>query len=388
MKTSSLLPALALFFAGVLTVSAQENSEVSQPPSGPPGHNQRAEVSQWIGLVKVTIGYHSPSLRGPRGEDRTGHIWGEVVHYGFVDEGFGPTKAAPWRAGADESTRVTFSHDVKIEGHDLKAGTYALFLDVEKDRPWTWIFSRHLGWGSYQYDPKDEVLRVPATPLPAARTEDLTYGFDDRTGDSAVAYLQWEEKRVPFKIDVPNANELYVAQMRQDLQGWAGFNYQNWQQAAAFCVNNKINLEEALEWADKAITWTFRGATPGHRDFSTLQTKASVLEALGRQPEADTVMAEALKLQDTDMFTLFGYFNGLLRAGKMDKALEVAKLNQQHHTDELFWTHFALARVYTAVGDKPHAIAEWELALKSVPPSRKNAIPQFEATLKKLKEGS
>jgi Protein of unknown function (DUF2911) len=35
---------------------------------------------------------------------------------------------------------------VKVEGKDLKAGTYALFLDVETG-PWNWIFSNHLGWG-------------------------------------------------------------------------------------------------------------------------------------------------------------------------------------------------------------------------------------------------
>jgi hypothetical protein len=74
-----------------------------------------------------------------------------------------------------------------------------------------------------------------------------------------VAYLQWEKKRVPFKIEVPNVNALYVAKMRQDLQSWAGFNYQDWQTAAQFCADNKIHLEEALIWADKAIN----GPVPG-----------------------------------------------------------------------------------------------------------------------------
>jgi hypothetical protein len=43
-----------------------------------------------------------------------GKIWGEVVHYGFIDQGFGTSKAAPWRAGANENTTISFSHDVKI----------------------------------------------------------------------------------------------------------------------------------------------------------------------------------------------------------------------------------------------------------------------------------
>ena len=207
-------------------VRAQELSELSQPPNGA---NQKAEVSQWIGLVKVTITYHSPNVHGGGGADRAGHIWGELVKYGFFDDGFGPSKAAPWRAGANETTTISVSHDVKIGGQDLRAGTYGLFLALDPEGPWTWIFSKQTGWGAYQYDPANDVLRVPAPPQTAPYTEFLTYGFDERRVDSAVAFLQWETKRIGFKVDVPNANELYVAQMRRDLLAWPGFNYQNWQ---------------------------------------------------------------------------------------------------------------------------------------------------------------
>ena len=82
-------------------------------------------------------------MHGPQGEDRKGHIWGELVHYGFIDQADGLSKVAPWRAGANENTTITFSHDVKIDGKTLKAGTYGLFLDVEKDGPWQWIFSNN-----------------------------------------------------------------------------------------------------------------------------------------------------------------------------------------------------------------------------------------------------
>src|SRR5690348_17632192 len=111
-----------------LLAHGQVLSELSMPPNG---DNQRAEISQWIGLVKISIEYHSPNVHGGGGADRSGHIWGELVGYGFFDEGFGPSHATPWRAGANESTTISVSHDVKVEGKELKAGTYALFLDVE-----------------------------------------------------------------------------------------------------------------------------------------------------------------------------------------------------------------------------------------------------------------
>ena len=380
---SALAAFMLLMFS--MTVAAQETSQLSTPPNG---DNEHAEVSQWIGPVKVSIDYHSPKVHNPANTDRTGHIWGEVVHYGFVDEGFGPTKGAPWRAGANESTSITFSSDVKVEGKTLKAGSYALFLDAEKDGPWQWIFSNHLGWGSFQYDPKDDVLRVPVTPQDAPFTEFLTYGFDERRPDSAVAYLQWEKKRIPFKIEVPNVNELYVAKMRQDLQSWAGFNFQDWQTAAQFCADNKINLVEALTWADKAINGPFRGATIGHEDFSTLATKAAVLGALGREPEADSVMQKALQLPGTDAYSVYAYGMGLLRHDKKDKAMNVFVFNQQQHPQDKFWTSLGLARGYTALGDKKNAISNWEIVLRNVPANLSNRTATYEAALNKLKEAS
>src|ERR1051326_5335403 len=112
---------LLVLFACAGVASAQVNSELSMPPNG---DNQRAEVSQWIGPVQISIAYHSPNVHGVNGVDRTGHIWGELVRYGFFDEGFGPSHATPWRVGANESTPITLSHDAKVCGQDIKAGTY------------------------------------------------------------------------------------------------------------------------------------------------------------------------------------------------------------------------------------------------------------------------
>ena len=343
MKKVATLLCLILCLAG-LNARAQELSEISTPPDG---DNEKAEVSQWIGPVKVTIAYHSPRVHF-KGAERTGHIWGELVQYGFFDDGFGPSKAMPWRAGANENTTIAFSHDVKVEGKDLKAGTYALFLDVEKDKPWNWIFSNNsTGWGSYQYDPKNDALRVAATPKDASFTEFLTYGFDDRLPSSAVAFLQWENKRVPFKIEVPNVNDIYVAKIRNDLQGWPGFNYLNWQNAAQFCADNKINLEEALVWADKAINVPFRGAALGREDFSTLQTKAAVLTAMGRDAEATATMDKAMRIPGTPPVSIHRYAMSLLRNGKKEKAMEIFQFNFKQHPDEKFYTYVGLARGYT-----------------------------------------
>jgi Protein of unknown function (DUF2911) len=387
MRANQVSRALAVtLLAAVMHPAAavgQELSELSMPPNG---LNQKAEVSQWIGPVKITISYHSPNVHGGAGGgDRTDHIWGELLKFGFFDEGFGPSHATPWRAGANESTTITVSHDVKVGGKDLHAGTYALFLELEQTGPWSWIFSNQIGWGAYQYDPQFDALRVPVNPETAPYTEFLNYGFDHRRPASAIAFLQWEKKRVAFTIDVPNVNQIYVDQMRKELLAWPGFDYRNWQNAAQFCADNKINLEEALVWADRAISEPFRNAAQGREDFFTLRTKASVLRAMDRNGDAEAVMDKAAALPGSPVTGIHQYGLALLAAGKKEKAFELFKMNRRVHPDDTFVTYVGLARGYTAVGDKKNAIANWEIALRNIPENQKRNLPVYEQALRALK---
>lgn len=368
---------LAVLFLFASIVASGQG--LTLPPSG---GNQKASVTQWIGPVSVTIDYSSPDVHGANGEDRKGHIWGELVHYGFVDQGFGPSKAAPWRAGANENTTITFSHDVKIGGKDLKAGTYGLFLAVGKDQPSQWIFSNNAkSWGSYFYREQEDALRAETTLQDASYSEYLTYGFNDRTETSATAYLHWENKMVPLKIEVPNANDIYLAQIRNELRNSPGFNYQNWVQAAQFCVQRKINLEEALTWAENAISLPYIG----QENFQTLQTKAMVLSALNREADADATMKLAINHPTANMQAIHQYGRTLLAAGKNEKAMEVFKLNRSRNPQDKFTTYVGLARGYTAVGDKKNAIKNWETALKNLPEDQKPNQKFYEDELKKLK---
>lgn len=375
-----ILSALLLLSASCLAVA----QTITQPPSG---DNQKSSVTQWIGPVSVTINYSSPDVHAANGEDRKGHIWGELVHYGFIDQGFGSSKAAPWRAGANENTTITFSHPVKIGGKEVKAGIYGLFLDVEKTGAWNWILSNNSSdWGSYFYNAKDDAVRAATSPVDAVYTEWLTYGFEDRLPGSTVAYLQWENKKVPLKIEVPNINQLYVDIIRKELYATAlpasGIQ-ESWVSAANFCVRNKINLEEALKWADTAITDQFFG----QKNFTTLSTKANVLLALGRNEEANKVMDEAIEQPTASVQAIHQYGRQLLAAGNNAKALQIFQYNSKKHPEEKFTTYVGLARGYAAAGDKKNAIKNWEVAIKNIPDDQKQNAALYEAEVKKLKEG-
>ena len=71
-----------------------------------PRGSQQATVSQTVGVSTIDISYARPSVNGRE-------IWGKLVPYGLNNLGFGTSKAAPWRAGANENTVITFSHDMK-----------------------------------------------------------------------------------------------------------------------------------------------------------------------------------------------------------------------------------------------------------------------------------
>src|SRR5262245_6100662 len=96
LRTIAFTPAVVL--AASLTCFAQQT--ITLPPDG---DNQQAEVIQQIGLVRVSVQYHSPDVHGPNGEDRRGKIWGGLVPWGIHDLGFNNLKG-PWRAGANENT--------------------------------------------------------------------------------------------------------------------------------------------------------------------------------------------------------------------------------------------------------------------------------------------
>lgn len=364
----------------LLLAAATFAQSITLPPSG---DNQKSSVTQWIGPVAVTITYNSPDVHGPQGEDRTGHIWGELVPYGFTDPGYGSSRSAPWRAGANENSTIRFSHDVVIDGKPVKAGVYGIFIDVQESGPWTWILSMDAdNWGHYHYDPANDVIRVQSPSKEAPFTEWLTYGFDDRRPTSAVAYLQWEKKRVDLKIEAQNVNEIYVDKIRADLQGHRmGFNNQSWIDAALFCAQNKINLEEALVWAEYAI----RGRYIGVEDFSSLQAKAMVLQAMGKEKESDDIMLSAVNHPSANMQLIHQYGRALLQSGKKEKAMEVFHLNRKKNPNDKFTTYVGLARGYTALGDKKNALKNWEIALKNLPDDQKPNKAFYESEMAKLK---
>jgi hypothetical protein len=356
--------------AALLVSSSLFAQGLTTPPNG---GNKKALVGERIGLTDVTITYDRPGVKG-----REGHIWGELIHTGFADQGFGSSKSAPWRAGANENTTISFSTDVKVEGKELPAGKYGLFVAYDPNES-TIIFSKNnSSWGSFFYDDKEDALRVKVKPQALDKpVEWLKYEFTNETNNSATVALQWEKTSIPFKVEVDLVNT-QLASFRKELRTDKGFNWQSWNQAAQWCLQNNVNLDQALQWADSASGPIFGG----NNNFQPLATKAQILDKLGRGDEAAAIMKTALPL--ANMNQLHQYGRQLIAQKKNKEALEIFKMNATKNPNQ-FTTTMGLVRGYSANGDYKTALKYAQQALPMAPdqPNKTN----LEAMIKKLQDG-
>ncbi|MEP7254939.1 MAG: DUF2911 domain-containing protein [Ferruginibacter sp.] len=338
------------------------------------GGNKKTTVSERIGITDVTLHYDRPAVKG-----REGKIWGQLVPYGFTDQGFGTSKAAPWRAGANENTTISFSSDVMIEGKTLPAGTYGLFIAMEEGGSATFIFSNNsTSWGSFFYEPKEDALRVTVKTVALTESvERMKFEFMDEKENSATVALIWEKLKIPFTIEVDYI-KTQLQSFRNELRNAKGFRWEAWLEAVNFCVQRNTNLDEALQWSDYAIAGPFIG----QKNFRTLNAKASVLNKMGRGAEADALLKEAMPL--ATMQELHNYARQLLREKKPAQALEAFKLNAQKNPN-VFTTNMGLMRGYSGNGDFKNALKYAKAAQpQATDKVNKDAIEGF---IKMLEEG-
>lgn len=306
----------------LLLVNLSLLSQITRPAAG---GNKKAAVSEWIGITEVSIEYNRPAVKG-----REGKIWGDLVHYRFKDLNYGTSKAAPWRAGANENTTVEFSTEVSIEGKPLPAGKYGFFIALGEEKA-TLVFSKfNTAWGSFYYDPKDDALRVEVPILKLTENvERLKYEFTQQTETSAVVELQWEKIRIPFKISV-DLQKLQIESFRREFNSGNFYQYwQNMHSAANYCLINNINLEEGLSWADRSINTYF-----GETNFLTLSTYAGLMEKFDRVQEADSLMQKAVPLATPLQLLLYG--SNLNKMKQHKKAFDFFKMNYDKNPKENF----------------------------------------------------
>jgi hypothetical protein len=303
-----------------------------------PDVSQAAEVKQRIALTDITVKYHRPLVNGRK-------IWGGLVPYGKV-----------WRAGANENTTIEFSDPVSIEGKPLPKGIYGLHMIPNPDS-WTVIFSKtDTGWGSYSYDQKEDALRVDVKPRPLAENKEaLEFDFEDLKPTSTAVTLKWEKLGVPFSVSVNDADQT-LQNIRAQLKGRGQFTWQSLDEGAQFCLTRKINLDEALRWADASIQ--------NEERFENLSTKADILKALNRPDEAKAAWNHALEIAKGPQ--LYSYGRQLQNQKKGSEAMEIFKEVAKRFPQGVYG-YLAQARIKSSAGDFASAANDARQAQAAAP---------------------
>ena len=201
----------SLFLALSLSLAATGAALAQSKPASPRGtaatqvggsySGDRYTGGKWI------EGEYSRPIK--RGRDP---LFGSGVDYGkkFLDG------EKVWRLGANQTTLLKTEVPLQMGGKRLEPGTYSLFADL-KESGWTLVVSKQpyqekydpndksgATWGSYGYDAKHDVARVPMKMSKSPHSIDqLTIGFVDVTDKGGALAIAWDKTVATADFTLP-----------------------------------------------------------------------------------------------------------------------------------------------------------------------------------------
>jgi hypothetical protein len=250
-----------------------------------------AKVTQTVGYTDLTVTYSRPGVKGRP-------VWGDLVPYD-----------KEWRTGANNATTFATTDTITFGGKTLAPGKYGLATVPGKDM-WTVIINSQSDvWGTV-YDPTKDILRVQVKPQPAPYREWMWIGFDDLSPvnesmvcDQADLVIHWENLRVavPIKVEVTGKA---LASCRSSVAEAKADDWKTPMNAARYCLQNEVALDEGKAWLDKSIgiskayanltllaRWQMRD---GKKNDAIATVKQAIAAGQASKDKVDTSEAEKL----------------------------------------------------------------------------------------------
>jgi hypothetical protein len=300
----------------VLCFAVSAFAQIDTPRPSP-----KASVTQRIGVTDVTITYSRPGVKGRK-------IWGDPLPEqastkgeATLDDQNARPKGAPivpwghmWRTGANEATQFVVTDDVLINGQKLPAGSYSLHTIPTKDE-WTIVFNGTANqWGSFDYDPAKDTLRVKAKPQWVNDSQEwLTYTIDPVGDDSAQVNIRWEKVNVPFTVKVPDVTATTMAKLKASVSNAKPDDWRTPMQAGNYLLNNQDPADDAqgMAWLDQSIKVK--------ETFQNLANKSIALYKAGKKEEAIALGEQAVQRGKTDKVDTTNFEKRLanMKAGKI-----------------------------------------------------------------------
>jgi hypothetical protein len=148
--------------------------------------SQRGSTTQMVAFTEIAVTYGRPVARGRA-------LFGALVPWDSV-----------WHPGADSATVLRFSQAVLLDGREVAAGEYSLWLIPRAQGPWTLILSRAARVFHRPYPGAGEdVLRLDVQPQSASAMESLAIYLPMVLRDEAELRVQWGTTFVGVRVKAP-----------------------------------------------------------------------------------------------------------------------------------------------------------------------------------------
>lgn len=181
-RTIALFASLALF----MLIPAEAPAQVRA--------SERASVAQTVDGTVISLDYSRPQARG------RSQIFGGPVRWD-----------RPW-TGANEATVLELNRDVTIQGREVPAGRWSVWLVPSQDVTWEMFLDPRADlWHTARPGPTDDQIRFPVEPKDGEHVEALTWTFPHVASDGATMVLAWGTTRVPVDVEVGPSFETTVA---------------------------------------------------------------------------------------------------------------------------------------------------------------------------------
>ena len=229
-----------------------------------------SEISQEIGLTEIKLSYSRPSAKGRV-------IFGDLVPYGVT-----------WRTGANASTKITFTEDVKIDGMDLPSGTYAIYTIPDK-KEWTIIIHKKTDMRSIAGDrvkKENDAFRFKVTPqYNPVKVETFTIQFSDLTTNTCNVQLSWENTtvKIPVEVEVNVKIDDQIGDLMKDPEN---VSHRVYFRIAEYNLHNGRDLDESLKWINEAIARS-------EKNYRYGLLKSKIFSARGEKAMAIATVKEA-----------------------------------------------------------------------------------------------
>ena len=241
-----------LLFAVAFSFLATSEAQLKTPAPSP-----AQTVKQEFGLSNVELSYSRPGVKGRK-------IFGDLVPYGKV-----------WRTGANGATTLTFGDEVTIGGTKIPAGKYGL-LTIPNKKNWTVIISKQTDvTNPAAYKEESDLVRFSAPVLKVKdANETFAITFEDVKPTSMNLRISWADQavEVPITTDIDSKVMASISEaMKSDKPPYF--------QAAMYYMDNGKDLNQAIEWFNKA-------AEENPKAFWVQHQRANCFAKLGKKEEA------------------------------------------------------------------------------------------------------